>query len=178
MPLSPYTPEDENIERYYLYPGEIFYSKTPHIVDTVLGSCIAVFLWDPVLKSGGINHYMLPFSNKKDKQLFKYGNIAIPELIRRMLKTGSRKSNLKAKVFGGSETARLNPAFNIGERNILLAQELLHKEKIPIISHSLGGSQGRKVIFYTATGDVFINYIGKEVNDIDKENLNKNITSG
>ena len=63
---------------------------------------------------------------------------------------GSSKNDLKAKIFGGGEIGRSNPAFNIGERNIILARTLLDNEKIPIISHSVGGNLGRKVIFYSA----------------------------
>lgn len=156
------------MDKYYLFPGEIFSDKKPHIVDTILGSCIAVFLWDPVLQFASINHYMLPLSNKEGELSYKYGSIAIPELIKRMLKMGSSKNDLKAKIFGGSEIGRSNAGFNIGERNIITATTLLNNEKIPIISRSVGGNLGRKAIFYSASGEVFISYIGQEIN-IDKE---------
>src|SRR5438128_361558 len=150
---------EANMDNHYLYPGKIFSSKKPHTVDTILGSCVAVFLWDPVLQFGSINHYMLPVWNKEGKASFKYGDVAISELLTRMLNMGSCKKNIKAKIFGGSEITHLNGAFNIGERNIILAQKILESQQIPIISHSVGGALGRKVIFNTRSGDVLISYI-------------------
>ena len=160
------------MDKYYLYPGEIFSNKKPHIVDTILGSCIAVFLWDPFLQLGSINHYMLPLWNKEGTPSFKYGDIAIPELIARMKKMGSSKENIKAKLFGGSQISNSRGTFNIGKRNILVAQNMLEIEQIPIVSHSVGGAFGRKVIFYSGSGDVLISYIKHDLNTIDQQSSN------
>jgi chemotaxis protein CheD len=170
--LSAVIKSENDIDKFYLYPGKIFSSKKPHIVDTILGSCIAVFLRDSTLKFGSINHFMLPLWNKESDPSFKYGNIAIRELIARMLKMGSNKKNIKAKIFGGSGIGHPNGAFNIGVRNIILAQDMLKKEQIPIVSFSVGGTRGRKVIFYSASGDVLISYIKHDINVIDQQNSN------
>ena len=156
-----------NMEKHYLYPGKVFSSKKPHTVDTILGSCVAVFLWDPVLQFGCINHFMLP--GEEGSTSFKYGNAAISELIKRMLNMGSTKSNIKAKIFGGSEIGNAKGSFNIGSRNISFTQDMLKKEGIPIVSSSVGGSIGRKVIFHTASGDVLISYIKQEKNVEDQK---------
>ena len=170
MPAIPTS--EVNINKHYLYPGKIFSSKKPHIVDTILGSCIAVFLWDPILQFGCVNHFMLPLWNKEGDPSFKYGNVAIPELIKRMQKMGSNKKNIKAKIFGGSGIGHSNGMFNIGRRNIILAQDMLRNEKIPIVSCSVGGSLGRKVIFYSASGDVLISYIKHDIKIIDHQTSN------
>ncbi len=164
------------IDKYYLYPGRIFSSRTPHIVDTILGSCIAVFLWDPILQHGSINHYMLPEGNKEPSLSFKYGNIATAELVIRMRKMGSEKKNIKAKIFGGSDIAHSTGAFNIGQRNIILAQDMLKAENIPIISYSVGGGCGRKVIFNSASGVVLISYINRDTKFIDQQISKLNIS--
>ncbi|MEO7765917.1 MAG: chemotaxis protein CheD, partial [Ferruginibacter sp.] len=148
---------------------KVFCSKKPHMVHTILGSCVAVSLWDQVLHFGSINHYMLP--DKEGSTSFKYGNIAIAELIKRMVGMGSVKSNIKAKIFGGSEISNSNGIFNIGKRNIFLAQEMLKLEQIPIVSFSVGGPVGRKVIFNSATGEVLINYIKHKVNFADQKKV-------
>ena len=150
-------------DKYYLYPGKIFSSKEPHIVDTILGSCIAVFLWDPVLRIGSINHYMLPYASRESSLSFKYGDIAIAELVTRMLLMGSDKKNIKAKIFGGGDIAYCNSLFNIGRRNIALARQMLKAEQIPIISYSVGGAFGRKVIFNSGSGIVLISYIKRDI---------------
>jgi len=163
------------MDKYYLYPGNIFSNKTPHIVNTVLGSCVSVFLWDAVLKFGSINHYMLPHSNEQNCS-FKYGNIAITELLNRMQKMGSLKKNLRAKVFGGSDISNASNSFGIGRRNIAVARDLLKKENMPVVSFSIGGPLGRKVIFYSGTGNVLISYIKRDIKLIDQQNNHFNIS--
>jgi len=165
--MADHTHIENNLQEHYLYPGKIFCCKKPHVVHTILGSCIAVYLWDPSLNFGGVNHYMLPV--KENSTSFKYGSVAIPDLIKRMLQMGSVKNNLRAKIFGGGEMANSNSIFSIGSRNIILAQETLKNEKIPIVSFSVGGHLGRKVIVYTATGEVFISQIRQDVEVVDKK---------
>ncbi|NLF43892.1 MAG: chemotaxis protein CheD [Bacteroidales bacterium] len=158
------------IQTHFLYPATLFAHKEPHVVSTILGSCVAVCLWDPTLQIGGINHYMLPLWNGQGLASPKYGNIAIEKLIERMLQMGSKKSNLKAKVFGGGEVIETQIShFQIGERNIVLAMESLKDEKIPIISQSVGGKLGRKIQYNTQTGAVLHKFIEKQaINQIDK----------
>lgn len=161
------------IDKYYLYPGMLFASKKPHIVNTILGSCVSVTLWDPVLRIGGINHYMLPIWNGEGKPSFKYGDIAIHELIKRMIAFGSIKTNLKAKVFGGSKTGKTDGVFHIGKRNIDLALDLLREEQIPVVNHSVGGKSGRKVVFYSESGEVMIKDIRYDSSDRQNTNNSK-----
>lgn len=146
-------------DKYYLYPGSIFISKKPHAVDTILGSCVSVALWDCVLQFGSINHYMLPHWNREGAPSNKYGDVAIPELIRKMIAFGSNKNNLRAKVFGGSETGTPYGVFHVGARNVKLSLDLLKKEQIPVVSHSVGGIRGRKIVFYSESGEVMIKFI-------------------
>lgn len=127
---------------------------------TVLGSCIAVCLWDSIANIGGINHYMLPLWNGEGLPSPKYGNIAIKKLIEKMQSLGCRKENLKAKVFGGGAVMQTSGGLlNVGERNIMLAEDMLADEKIPIISKDLGGDYGRKIIFCTSSGTVLMKKI-------------------
>jgi len=152
---------------YYLYPGQIFAQKDMCMVTTVLGSCISVCLWDPVLNTGGINHYMLPLWNGEGLPSPKYGSVAIPKLIGKMLSMGSKKENLKAKVFGGGSVIQTSSGLlNVGERNIMLAEDMLADENIPIISKDVGGNRGRKLIFCTGTGVVLMRKIQRSMGNI------------
>lgn len=140
---------------HFLYPAALFADKKPYLINTILGSCVAVCLYDPVLKMGGMNHFMLPFWNGQGLASPKYGNIAIEKLLDKMLYFGSSKRNLKAKVFGGGEIIETKiTSFQIGERNIEIALDLLQEHKIPIIAQSLGGKSGRKIQFDTHLGNV------------------------
>ncbi len=147
---------------HFLLPSTLFASREEAQVMTVLGSCIAVCLWDRKQEFGGINHYMLPLWNGQGLASPKYGNIAIEKLIEKMVLLGARKEHLVAKLFGGAEVLNLEQnMFDIPQRNINIAYELLGRERIPVISSSTGGKNGRKIIFNTLTGQVAQKYIGK-----------------
>jgi len=153
---------EENV--HFLYPAALFASKTPHMVTTILGSCVAVCLYDPVLKIGGINHYMLPLWNGQGLASPKYGNIAIERLVEKMLSLGCLKNNLQAKLFGGGEVIQTSVTqFNIGARNIKLALEMLEELKIPIIGQSVGGKLGRKILYNTETFEIKQKFIQKAI---------------
>ena len=152
----------EDVKTHFLYLSSLFASNEPHIVSTILGSCVAVCLFDATTKIGGINHYMLPFWNGQGLASPKYGNIAIERLLEKMIALGCKKSNIRAKVFGGGEVIETNIAqFKIGQRNIELAMEALDDLKIPIVAKSVGGKLGRKIEFNTETGEVKQKYIEK-----------------
>lgn len=140
---------------HFLYPSALFASKEPHAINTILGSCVAVCLYDHVLKVGGVNHYMLPLWNGQGLASPKYGNIAIPRLIDKMLEMGCNQKHLKAKIFGGANIFESKlEQFQVGERNITVAEQMLKEYDIPIISGSVGGSNGRRIQFNSYTGEV------------------------
>jgi chemotaxis protein CheD len=146
--------------RHFLFPSAIFAEKNPHRITTVLGSCVAVCLYDPLTRQGGINHFMLPFWNGSGLASPRYGNIAIEALIDRMHQMGCQTMTLQAKIFGGANVLySINPAAGIGKRNIDLAQNMLASAGIRIVASSVGGNQGRKIIFDTYTGEVFHQFL-------------------
>jgi len=148
---------------HFLYPSTLFASREPYIVNTILGSCVAVCIYDTLLGFGGINHYMLPFWNGQGLASPKFGNIAIHKLIEKMQSLGSQQRNMIAKVFGGGNIIEASTAqFMIGDRNILVAKDTLRELQIQIISQSLGGNLGRKIQFNTATGEVKQKMIEKQ----------------
>ena len=152
--------EENKIDTHYLYPGALFASDSPCNVTTVLGSCVAVCMYDPFLKIGGINHLMLPLWNGQGLASPKYGNIAIEKLLEKMISLGASKIRIQAKVFGGGEV--IGPEgghFKIGERNIEVAVGMLNDYKIPIVGKSVGGRLGRKIVFNTATGAVMHKFL-------------------
>jgi chemotaxis protein CheD len=148
---------------HFLYPSALFASREPYIVNTILGSCIAVCMYDTVLNCGGINHYMLPFWNGQGLASPKFGNIAIQKLLEKMLSMGCLQRNLIAKVFGGGNIIETSTAqFMIGDRNIIVAKDMLKELKIQIVSQSVGGNQGRKIQYNTYTGEVKQKIIEKQ----------------
>jgi len=148
--------------QHFLYPANLFANHKPHIITTILGSCVSVCLWDPLLRLGGMNHYMLPLWNGEGLASPKYGNIAIQRLIEKMEAMGSVRSRMVAKIFGGAEVINsANNQFRIGERNVLMANEMLKDAGILIGGLSTGGNLGRKILYHTDTGEVMQRLINK-----------------
>nr|WP_319400358.1 chemotaxis protein CheD [uncultured Carboxylicivirga sp.] len=151
--------------QHFLYPSSLYVSKEPYVIKTILGSCVAICIWDKKLKFGGMNHYMLPNWNGNDLASPKYGNIAIDKLIERMFYYGSNRKDLVAKIFGGGELleAGTGNSMLIGERNIRVARLMLEERNIPIVASSTGGKRGRKILFFNDTGEVRHKFLEKKV---------------
>jgi chemotaxis protein CheD len=150
---------EQDIKTHYLYPSALFASKEAHIVDTILGSCVAVCLFDNKLEIGGINHFMLPLWNGTGLASPKYGNVATEKLIKNMLANGSQVENLIAKVFGGAN--QMDSTMDIGDRNIAIAKEILENHGIRVMAENTGGSIGRKLRYETHTGAVKMKFLKK-----------------
>jgi len=147
----------------FIHVGEIFVGVKPTEISTVLGSCVAVCIYDKVEKIGGMNHYLVPLWNENGLQSPKYGNISIPRLIENMLNLGCQKHNLEAKVFGGGNVIEVSQEdMMIGRKNILIAKELLREYNIKVTAQDVGGSRGRKILMRTDTGKIFLRYTGVE----------------
>ena len=151
-------PADGGRSRIYLHPGELFVSAERSAVSTILGSCVAVCLWDPIAKIGGINHYLLPLWTGQGTVSPRFGNVAVQELVNKLLELGSQKSRLQAKLFGGAcviEAFRERES-HLGTKNVQTAEELLEQEGIPLVGRDVGGRRGRKLIFHTDNGIAWV----------------------
>jgi chemotaxis protein CheD len=148
-----------------IHPGEYFATRDDTIISTVLGSCIAVGLFDEEAGIGGLNHFMLPGDSAKLDLIrspnAKYGMYAMDLLINDIMKLGARRDALKAKVFGGGSVLQL--AVGTGSRipanNIEFAFEYLEKERIPLLASDVGGREPRKIFFFARTGKVLLKRI-------------------
>ena len=152
----------QDISEYFLFPSALFADRAPHHVQTILGSCIAVCLYDVNLHFGGINHYMMPWWNGEGIPSPKYGDVSMELLVKKMESLGSLKMNLVAKVFGGAnQHFQENSLMDIGDRNVKTALTFLEDHRIPVIGKSVGGSQGRKLLFHTDTGNVYMKLLNR-----------------
>lgn len=143
-------------ERIYLHAGQYMATESPSSVSTILGSCVAVCLWDPQSKTGGINHFVLPHFAGSGRLSPRFGNVAIASLIESLCGLGSRTDGLMAKIFGGAGVLGTTNGEDLGARNVAVARTLLEQEGIPIVGEDVGGSHGRKLIFHTDAGTAWI----------------------
>ena len=142
-----------------LYIGDVYADREAAIIETVLGSCVAVCLFDPIYQVGGMNHIFLP--EKLDIKYFddntRYGINAMEILINKIMNMGGKRKNIVAKVFGGSS---LFPSIfeedGVGAKNVKFVLKFLEQERIKIITKDVKGYDTRKIYFHTDTGDVFL----------------------
>ncbi len=148
-------------DRIVLAPGEYCSSSENLLLFTVLGSCVAVCLRDPLARIGGMNHYMLPRSlpnSPNDMQPpARIGQVAMELLLDQMLRSGASRGNLVAKVFGGSHVlATGKHSAQLPGANVQFALDYLAQERIPIVAQDTGGRRARKVTFDVASGEAFV----------------------
>jgi chemotaxis protein CheD len=148
-----------------IHPGEYYATSEDTIISTVLGSCVAVGLFDETRSLGGLNHFMLPGEVAREDLVrspnAKYGMYAMELLINELLKLGAKKNDLRAKVFGGASILRFSgiSAAHIPQSNIDFALSYLKAEGIPLAASDVGGQEPRKIFFYARSGKVLLKRI-------------------
>lgn len=125
-------------------------------ISTLLGSCVSVCLFDPALRLGGMNHFLLPTSSSvgTDIDVILNGDYSMEVLVNALLNRGSQKHRLVAKAFGGG-TIVSSIRMDIGERNSAFAHEWLEREGIPLVASDFNGPWSRKVVFVPSSGEAF-----------------------
>jgi chemotaxis protein CheD len=145
----------------FLEPGGLCVSSRPMMVKTILGSCVAVCLYDGKTKIGGINHYVLPHPTPHDPPSDRYGSYSIERLIKKMHDKGASIRRLRAWVVGGARPLGGDKGPQVGEANRHVAVEMLAQHGIPIVKEETGGENGRRVFFHTGTGEIIVSRIEK-----------------
>ncbi len=143
-------------EACFLKTTDIMVSRSPKIFRTVLGSCVSVCIWDKHTRCGGMNHFLLPQSQRAE-QIAKYGDFATKKLISMVKSNSTMDSSIIAKVFGGANVVSAIK-HQIGEKNIQMAKQILAEFNIEIVAEDTGGFRSRFVNFDTSTGKVLIRY--------------------
>jgi chemotaxis protein CheD len=117
---------------------------------TVLGSCVAVCLFDPVRGVGGMNHFLLPDAPPGTLPTATFGVHAMELLVNAVMRSGGERTALVAKTFGGANVAA--GRIGVGARNATFVTDFLRDEGITCLAASLGGQKARRVWFHPATG--------------------------
>ncbi|MDR3682841.1 MAG: chemoreceptor glutamine deamidase CheD [Geothrix sp.] len=165
---SKYLDRHFNRQAMKILPGEFYATAQDEVIVTVLGSCVAACLLDPIAMVGGMNHFMLPMKQgERDPDVFyaaRYGVAAMEFLINNLLHLGAQRDRLVAKAFGGGRVM-LGMTSDVGDQNIDFVRQFLRNENIPVWSEDLGGTHPRKVYFFPHTGQVLVKRIESTHND-------------
>lgn len=147
-------------ERVFLLPGQWYFGRQSAVIKTLLGSCVAITLWHPTRRMGGMCHFLLPARARGAAHAFdgRFGEEAVHLLLREIDKTGTVPSEYEAQLYGGADTmpdqARIK--FNIGERNVEKAWELIDRNGFLLQAVDVGGNDPRSISLDLYCGSVVL----------------------
>ena len=164
---------DAELPQLYLKAGEIVVSDTPHIVLTVLGSCLSITLFHRRSGLSAICHGLLPQCREQAgctgtcREMGKYVECSVTWMLKRFKDAGVPFADLEVKVFGGADmftrSSREKAPISVGKQNIAVAQKIIERERLTVLSLDVGGTQGRKIFFNARTGDVLLKRLSQNV---------------
>lgn len=172
--INHYWDKQKNRHIAKILPGEFYLSCADIYIATTLGSCVSACIWDEKAAIGGMNHFMLPITDKEAKNVYwgseqklstatRYGNFAMEHLINGLLKHGAQKKNLKVKIFGGAKV--IGYMTDVGDRNIAFVQQYLAEEQMTVVTEDLGEHYPRKILFEPTSGKVLMKKLRNLHND-------------
>jgi len=151
---------DNSLDAYVVkvLPGEHYVTRaSDEAITTVLGSCVAACIRDPVAGVGGMNHFMLPgevrgtWSGATNEM--RYGQFAMEKLINDIMRCGGRRERLEVKLFGGANV--MNSSMKIGDSNAAFVLSFMATEGLTVAAQDLGGDVARRINYFPLTGRVF-----------------------
>ncbi len=145
----------------HVQPGEVYVTDEAGQISTILGSCVAVCIWDQKRQISGMNHVILPVSAEGSAST-RYANVATYVLFDLMMESGCQKRDMVAKVFGGASGISTNLSskmLSVGSRNLAITFRVLSRLEVPIVGQDIGGDLGRKIIFDTLSGKIRMSYL-------------------
>jgi chemotaxis protein CheD len=155
---------NEDIPYVYLYSGELYISEKPAVVSTVLGSCVAVTMFHKRTGVGAICHGVMPgcasaadCSKNHCIEQLKYVDCSIRYMVWKFEGYGVRRKKLEVKIFGGADILASQTSNSVGTANVRAALKTIKELRLRLVAQDVGDSFGRKIIFYTHTGEVFLN---------------------
>lgn len=136
--------------------GMAIFARAPARLTAVVGSCIGVAIYSPRLRLGMLSHVVLPCAKGHTAYPAKYADTAVRHMRAMLESRGASPDSLIAKIVGGACMFSDGVFMKIGEANVQAATEALNAAGIEIAGVEVGGSNGRRIMFDLATGDVTV----------------------
>lgn len=143
--------------------GEMKATNRPDdtIVTHALGSCVAVCIWDPAVRAGGLLHFLLPEAKiNPDRAAIQpeaFADTGIPRLIEAVTALGVDRKRARVKLIGGAEMVGVgNSTLNVGRRNGLAAKQILWRAGLMVAGELLGGTDARTVLMKISDGVLIV----------------------
>jgi chemotaxis protein CheD len=147
-------------KRIHVVQGEFAVTDDPEVMlGTILGSCVAACMRDPVAGVGGMNHFLLPGDKAKNTthqsggpQALRYGVQSMELLLNALYRMGARRERLQVKLFGGARV--VDGLSDVGRQNASFAESFLTAEGLNLVGGSLRGEHARRIQFWPVSGRV------------------------
>jgi chemotaxis protein CheD len=148
--------------RRFLKPGEFYAGREPVIVETLVGSCVAVCLYNFAEGLGAMNHFLMDRPmHPADAEIGRYGVTSTQRIIDLVLEMDSAPTHYRAGIFGGAAVLKgVHADDGIGVANIKVAMEVLRSAHIRVSRQEVGGTRGRRIRFNTETGEIECRFAG------------------
>jgi chemotaxis protein CheD len=150
------------LPREFLRPGDFCVARDPVIAETLVGSCVAVCLYNYKQGFGAMNHFLMDrLDDPPESEIGRYGISSTRLIVRAVLRIDPEPTHYRAGVFGGGVVLKTaNDSLHIGPGNVQAAQEVLHEAHIRIAHQEVGGERGRRIKFNTQTGEMECRFAG------------------
>ncbi len=140
--------------KVHVIQGEFKVSDDPDLVmTTILGSCVAACMRDPVAGVGGMNHFLLPGVSGSANLLeggLRYGVQSMELLMNALLRRGARRERLEVKLFGGGRL--ITGLTDVGSQNAAFAEQFVRDEGLAHAGGSLRGDRARRIQYWPVSG--------------------------
>jgi chemotaxis protein CheD len=156
--------------RYFLKPGELFVGAESAMVETLLGSCVSIALFSTRHRVGAVCHSLLPTCRRENpcrldcQESSRYVDCSIRRMLEWFLERGIKQREIVVKLFGGSDLLagpEGSGCKGVGQQNIDRALQVIAEEGLFLAASDVGGVRGRKIVFKTYTGEVFLKRLSR-----------------
>ncbi len=164
-----------HIVEIFLHPGDFYFGGRDTRIRTLLGSCVSITIWHPVLLIGGMCHYVLPSNGGRagDTLDGRYGDDAMEMFMNEVRGAGTRACEYEVKLFGGSnmfpfirqnaqclERNCIDPIHcdcrDVSCRNQRSARKLAENHGFSVKAEHLGGTCPRNLFFDIWSGYAWV----------------------
>lgn len=155
-------------EHVPVHIGEVKVADGSSLLFTVgLGSCVAIALYDPRVRIGGLAHAMLPSpdTGRRDAPPGRFATTAVASLIDMMEARGAERTRLRARLAGGASMFRDildREGLKLGRRNVDAARDALSGAGVSVESEDVLGTYGRSVFLRTADGQLLVTSVNHD----------------
>lgn len=150
------------LTRRFLKSGQYYVTDSAMVLETLVGSCVAVCVYNVKNRICGMNHFLLDRPGEHSgNDTGRFGSTSTEYILKRLLSLDPDVSHWRGQVFGGAAVInQAGPGMDVGANNIAAALEVLGRYRIRIVRQETGGGRGRKVEFNTETHTIEWRYSG------------------